>query len=503
MSSTKNVIKMILASTINQIAIVLAGLVIPPLIISKYGSSVNGLVNSTKQILSYFSVFSVGLGAAAQVELYSPLAKRNTLKVNEIMSELSFFFNKISVLLSCLVGILAFVLPIISNDGIEKETIIFIVLICGIGSIVEFVVLTKYSILLIADQKQYIISNVSTQCTILNVILSAVLIYFDTSIICVQLAATFTYTVRMCLIIYKVKKSYPQLDLQCRAPEKSIHNQRDALLYKLTDIIINYFPMTVVMLVCGFEDVSVYTVYNLVFAAIVMIISIFSNGFASVFGKQIVERKFKSLHDTYLGYNFAIRTISFWLYSSACVLIVPFVSVYINNRDGVNYLLPSIGICFSLNGLFRAIRIPSITIIDSIGSYRENLIFNYIEAIMNVVLSTYLTLKLGMVGVLIGGLVSAMFRSILFIIKVDTEILHISIIGDIVRLIINFMLGCTICFLFKELTVDNIKDWIIKATYIAVLNGVIFATSNVLMDKSAFKELLKHLKHLKGLIRHN
>lgn len=497
MSRTKNVIKMIFASGINQLIIVIAGLILPPLIISNYGSAVNGLVNSIKQILNYFSIFSVGLGAAGQVALYGPLAKKNQVRINQIMTELSVFLNKMGAVFCFLVGIIAFILPLIRDDGIPRSTIALIVLICGLGSLIEFSVLTKYKILLTADQKQYICSNVNTEGTLLNLVLSVILIGFHASIICVQLVATFAYVVRMCLIVYKIRKIYPFLDLHCETEKKLINNQKEALLYKFTDIISNYVPMTIVMFVCGFKDVSVYTVYNLVFSAIVMIVNIFSNGFSSAFGNQIAEKSYDALRKSYQAYNYAFRTMCFWFYTSAAILIVPFVSVYINNSDGVNYLLPNLGICFALNGLFRAIRTPAITIIDATGRYKENLVLNYCEAIINITISLGLTFKIGMLGVLVGGLISALFRSIFFIRKVNLEIVKISFIKEILLLEINIVIAMILYYVFSYYADENFFYWTMKAIGIACINGAVFILINTILDKKSYGELIKRLKGIR------
>ena len=495
MSRTKNIIKIIFASTINQIVVMASGFILPPLIISNYGSTINGLVNSIKQILNYFQVVSVGMGAAGQVALYEPLSKNDHKKINQIMSELTSFLNKMGAVFLSLVGIIAFTLPIVRNDGIPRHTIIILVLICGAGSFIEFVLLTKYKILLTADQKQYISSRVNTQGTLINVILSVILIRFHASIICVQLVATFAYIIRICLMIRTIRKLYPYLDLKCKG-QKNIKNQTDALLYKLTDIIINYVPMTIVMVICGFKDVSVYSVYNQVFAAIVMMVNIFSNGFAAAFGNQIAQNNYEALRQSFKGYRFIFRLISFWLYITAAILVLPFISIYITNNDGVNYLLPGLGICFSLNGLFRAFRTPSITIIDAVGMYKENLKMNYLEAGLNIFLSISLTLKIGIVGVLIGGMISALIRSLQFIYLINIKIINQSFTKEIIFLIINLTCGIGLYSVFSGYTVNSFAEWFIFACVIATTIGFIYLILNVIIDREGFSELFKRIKRL-------
>ena len=496
MSRTQNVAKMVFASAINQAIIMISGLILPPLLIKHYGSEINGLVNSIKQILNYFQVVSVGIGAAGQVALYEPLAKKDQNKINRIMTELSLFLYKAGFLFCLLVGIVAISLPLIRNDGIPKRIIASIVLICGAGSFVEFTILTKYKILLTADQKQYIASKVNTEGTVINVILSVMMIYIGAPIIVVQLVATFAYVVRMILLVLTIKKLYPDLNMNVYHDEREIPNQKDALLYKLTDIIINYTPMTIVMLICGFNDVSIYTVYNLVFSAIVMIVHIFSNGFASAFGNQIAEGNYTALRSSYYGYNFGFRTLTYWLYASSAALIIPFVSIYIRNTDGVNYLMPAVGICFALNGLFRAIRTPSITIIDAKGNYKENLKLNYIEAGLNLTLSITLTLRFGMIGVLIGGLISALFRSVCFIWTIDKNVVGIPFSKDILLHAINTLIGIITCVLFRNLTASNVLDWLLIAIYVSFVNGVLLTTTNVVLDKQGFHEFIDRAKKL-------
>lgn len=495
MSRTKNVIKMVFASSINQIVVMISGLILPPMIISNYGSTINGLVNSIKQILNYFQVVSVGMGAAGQVALYEPLSKNDIKKTNQIMSELTLFLNKMGAVFLCLVGSVAFVLPIIRNDGIPRLTIALLVLICGTGSFIEFVLLTKYKILLTADQKQYISSRVNTQGTLINVILSVILIRMHSSIICVQLVVTFAYIERICLMIHTINKLYPNLNLKYKIQNKIIKNQTDALLYKLTDTIINYTPMTIIMVICGFQDVSVYTVYNQVFAAIVMMVNIFSSGLSSAFGNQIAEKKYEALQRSYKGYEFVFRLISYWLYITAGVLILPFVSVYITKSDGVNYLLPSLGICFTLNGLFRAFRTPAITIIDATGMYKENLKMNYFEAILNIVLSIGLTIRFGSVGVLIGGLISALIRSLFFVYFVDKKIIKQSFVKEIVLLGINFMCGVVLYIAFSGYTVNNFIEWIVFACFVAGINGTVYLVLNLIIDRDGFFEAFKRVKN--------
>lgn len=498
MSRTKNAIKMVTSSSINQLVMVITGLVLPPLIISHYGSEVNGLVNSVKQILNYFSVVSVGLGAASQVALYKPLANRNWFQINAIMAELTRFLNKVGMLFAAFIGIFAFALPVIRKDNLTYGTVAGIVIICGVGSLIEFIYLTRYKILLAADQKQFIVSNVYTQGTIINTILSIVLICFDASVLSVQLVATFAYLVRMLLLIRKIRVLYPLLNVSNNVERACIENAKEALIYKLSDIIINYIPVTLVTFICGYANVSVYTVYNLVFSAIVMIVNIFSTGVSATFGNQIAQNDYQNLKSSFRGYNFVFRIVAFFFYICAAILIVPFVSVYISNSDGVDYLIPTVGIMFALNGICRVVRTPYITLVDAIGNYTENIKANYLEVIVNISISLLLTVRFGMIGVLIGGTISAFIRSIWFVLDINKKVLKTSPVKDVLILLCNSLIGVAMYILLSNVNVDGYIEWIGLALKISLICGTFIVGINVIFDYCGFKEMIKRLS---GLIK--
>lgn len=498
MSRTKNVLKIVVSSSINQIVIIFAGLIMPPLLITYYGSEVNGLINSVKQMLNYFTVVSVGLGAASQVALYKPLMENDWSIINKIMATLTRFLNKAGLLFLTCIGVFAFILPLIRHDNLDFITIMGIVLICGTGSFIEFVFLTRYKILLTADQKQYIVSNVYTQGTIINTILSVILIILKASILWVQLTATFAYLIRMLLLIKKVHGLYPSLNLHVPSDKSAIENSKEAFLYKFSDILINYVPVTFVTFICGYTGASIYTVYNLVFSAIVMIVNIFSTGLSPSFGNQIVQKDLKGFKNSFKGYNFAFRLISFFCYICSAVLIVPFVSVYIKNSDGVNYLLPAVGVTFAINGIMRALRTPYITLVDAIGNYKDNIRASYLEVILNISISLPLTIKLGLIGVLIGGSISALIRSLQFLFSIHKTVLRTSPKKELFIILVNFIIGIVIYLLFYGITVDGYISWIINAIIVAVVTGCILIFINFLFDRSGFIELYKRMK---GLIK--
>ena len=76
----------IFSNIILQILVAIIGFIIPRLILSVYGSAINGMINSISQFLAYAGLVEMGIGNASIVALYKPLSDRNWTLVSNIVS---------------------------------------------------------------------------------------------------------------------------------------------------------------------------------------------------------------------------------------------------------------------------------------------------------------------------------------------------------------------------------------------------------------------------------
>ena len=74
---SKKALKNITFSLLLQFSTIICGFITPVLIISNYGSKINGLISSITQFLAYIVLLESGVGPVLKVALYKPLAKKN------------------------------------------------------------------------------------------------------------------------------------------------------------------------------------------------------------------------------------------------------------------------------------------------------------------------------------------------------------------------------------------------------------------------------------------
>ena len=83
----------LISSFLMQLILVLVNFIIPKLIIKNYGSSINGLINSITQFLSYISLLESGVASVIQAKYYKTLAENDTQTQSQIYKESSRFFK--------------------------------------------------------------------------------------------------------------------------------------------------------------------------------------------------------------------------------------------------------------------------------------------------------------------------------------------------------------------------------------------------------------------------
>jgi len=86
MSRADRLKKNTISSLVYQALAIIAGLIVPRLVILYYGSSINGLVYSIASFLGFITILDLGIGAVICSNLYKPLAEKNLKKVNEIFN---------------------------------------------------------------------------------------------------------------------------------------------------------------------------------------------------------------------------------------------------------------------------------------------------------------------------------------------------------------------------------------------------------------------------------
>ena len=205
---SKKALKNIIYTLIQQTVTIVCGLIVPRLIISKFGSSVNGLISSITQFLAYIVLLDSGFSPVIKSLLYKPIAKKNKQEIENILYATERFFKIIARIFIVYIIILIFIYPTLVSTNFNHIFTITLLIIISISTFAEYYFGMTYKIYLQAEQKLYIVSLLQILTTVLNTIFVVVLIRLNANILIVKLVSSLIFVIRPILQNVYVKKKY-------------------------------------------------------------------------------------------------------------------------------------------------------------------------------------------------------------------------------------------------------------------------------------------------------
>lgn len=424
MSRTRIFVHNVSIAALLQIVTMVAGLILPRVMLSAYGSEINGLVVSLSRFIACFDLVEAGISASAIYSLYKPIAQRDTKTINGILVASRNFYMKAGYIFALLAAGLAAIYPAVVNTNcLSRLEISALVLILGINGAIDFFTLAKYRVLLTADQKMYVISGASIAAICCNVVCFVGMAWAGFSIVIAKFVSLFSVFVRTALLWQYCRRHYDFLDFE-EIPINSALNRRwDAFYLQILGMIHSGAPVMLATLLTDLKTVSIFSIYSLVVGGLQGVLGITSSGLAASFGDVIARKEIPTLQQAYSEFEFVYIILSAGLYGTAQILSVPFVMLYTYGVSDVDYCQPYISFLLLLNGLLYGIKNPSGMLVISAGLYKETRLQTTIQGLIECFGGLIFGWLWGLEGILYGMILSNLYRGIellLFISKYVT-----------------------------------------------------------------------------------
>ena len=183
-------------------------------------------------------------------------------------------------------------------------------------------------------------------------------------------------------------------------------------------------------------------------------------------------------------------------------IVVPFVKIYTNGITDANYIQPLFAFLMILAGLIVCARTIYSTLVYSIGHFKQTNKICWIEAILNIVISTILVIKFGLVGVAIGTVISSFIRLVYFMFYSSKYVLDRSF-KDCLKWLLIISFEVVLCYLFINsdlnlITPASYFEWIIYAIVAFLFVTVMVLIINILFNMKQFKESFVFLRSKLG-----
>lgn len=439
-TSKKNfVVRNIVSNLLYQVVVIAMGFIIPRLYLESFGSEVNGLVSTVKQVFTYLMLLEAGVGLASQQALYKPIATDDKDKINGILSATKVHYNKTGYLYAAVTIIFATIYPFVISTELPKSWCFLIVLFYGIPAVISFFVQGKYRILLEGMGKGYVITTFSTIMVLVNSVLKILLLIFTHNLLLVQALYCLEPILQMILVLWYVKKNFPWVKLNVKPDFKAISQKNSVLIHQISGVIFNNTDAILISIFCGFKAVSVYMIYLMFFQYVDTVITSVTTGFTYRLGQiyQTEKERFKRYFD---AYEAVFITAIFIIFTLMATFLLPIITLYTKGITDIDYYNPMLLILFVIMKLLTNSKIPCNDVINFEGMFEATKHHAIIEAMLNITVSIIAINIWGIIGGIIGTIAALLYRGNMMIYYANKKILDRNIMKTYRKYIVNFAL---------------------------------------------------------------
>ena len=407
----------------SQFVSVALGVIIPRLVLVQLGSEANGLLSATQQALVYLDLLESGIGTAALQALYKPAAEQDRAAVSGIFNAIRREYAKVGIAYAALVCGLSVLFPFFIKTELPFFTVLLTVLLGGMGQAVRFLLQAKYRVLLQAEGRGYVLINANLLLTVSISIGKIILLICGLSLIAVQLLCFLCGLLQTTLLTLYAKKQYSWLDRAVPPDTTATAQHRAVLVHQISGLIFQNTDILLLSVVCGLKTTSVYSMYVMLFGMVGTAVSAINGSVSFVLGQTYHTDRahFLRLYRAFETYNMAL---TFALYLTADVFILPFLKLYTAGVTDISYLDPVLPHLFVCTYLLSNGRAAAQRVIEYAGHFQKTQNRSVIESVINLLISLLLVVPLGMYGVLIGTIAALLYRTNDMILYASHKLLH-------------------------------------------------------------------------------
>lgn len=511
MTSNKKSVYNIFFGFLGQAITISVGIILPRLFITSYGSEVNGFLSSLNQVLSYLALLEAGVGAATVQALYGPIGKGSREDICRILSATKKFYNRTGAFYFLGIVVLAIVFPIAVKSKIEPIIQVIIILLVGGSGVISYLFQAKYKLLLTAEGKQYVSTNVGTIAHLAVSLVKVAMIAVGASIVWMQLAQFVLAIIQSAYYSWYIRRHYPWLNLNVEADFEAISQRNSAFLHEIAQLVFNHTD--VLLLTVMLQDlkiVSVYTLYSTFVDMVSNFIQTVNTGFTFRLGQMYNtdRQKHNYVYDCYESYY---MTMSFALYTVTYIFLLPFMKLYTAGITDTNYLLPLMPFLFVSYKAIVSGRANCGAMISYAGHFKQTQHHAITEAVINLVTSVIgilvfeKTMGEGIYGVLLGTLAAVLYRGNIMVVYANKNLLKRKVFCTYKKWIANIALMVCLCagFKFFQADLSTYFKLIVWAAGCTVVSLILFFAVNSIVDISAFRQLTRYTKMIMGKSKKN
>lgn len=488
-----------LSSLLCKVVTLITGLVVQRYILLAYGSTYNGLTSLITQIMSYLVLLEAGLGTASTQAFYKPLNDGDWDKISGIMKATAISYRRVAYMFMALLVGGALLVPISAHGDIDFTIAALLTLVSGASHIFTYMFSGKYAAFLSAERKMYVRYALTIITTLTSAVLRIIALKQGAGILTVQSIHLLCTLISCFAITFYVIKKYPQIKRNVIPDFTSIKKRWNVLIHQIAGLVVNHTDIVILSFASTLRQVSVYSTYNMIYGQLGTVVqSTFVQAPQGDFGRLYAKDK-NAFERVYAMYETLLTVLLFVISTAALIMTLPFIKLYTAGITDVVYVDVWLPVLFVAIFLMNHIRTPMLLTINISGRFKETQNGAILEMIINLVVSIALFAftDLGMHALLIGTVVSFIYRSVDVIVYTYKNILERSILKFVRLVSVNALAMGLLVFAFyvyRPIVATSFLQWMLYALIVCVVVAVVYVLFNLIFNFKETKVVLGGIK---------
>lgn len=391
---------------------IVLGMVEVKFLIQGYGSTVNGLMQTGNQLLSYLTLLETGICGAYLYSMYKPVAEKDDLKLSKLYSGFVYSTRKAVVNMLVIAFLVSFVYPLLlKKDGLSYPFMVIVFALLSLKTILPYLVTIVPRYMIILQEQRYkveLISGLTRALTYLAEILILVYTEFTLPVllsicILISLASGLVYQA----VMYQLYGSRLRTDVGREKAQRGM--SKDVTIHTISRLVFNSTSNIIISTLGKLSDVTIFSNYNLIVSQVSTISSSVFDGAATSIGVKLANKD----KNTYQVYR---KLLGLALLSGSIVtsVFIVMINEFVGNIwVGSQYTVSEINCILFGFIMFSGIIFPCLAVPrNAKGLYRESKWFTIAQAVANLVITICTVPFLGITGALLGTFLARIFITI-------------------------------------------------------------------------------------------
>lgn len=490
----------LVSSVVYQVVLISLSFLLPRLYLENFGSEVNGVLSTIKQIFTYMCLLEAGVGLATTQALYKRVGEKDYKSASAVLSATNAYYIKTGIIYSAIVLVIALVYAYVIPTPINSNILFFMVILNAIPALFSYFVQAKYRILMEVDGRKYVINNSETVLQLASNAGKVLVLLLTDSLILIQVVYCAIALVQLLYLYVYAKKRYKWLDLKTEPDFDAISQKNSVLVHQISGMVFNNTDVILISVLCDFKAVSIYAIYNIFFSQVQNFITSVVSSFNFALGQMFHtdRNKFEKVFD---AYETLYIMATYIIYTLMAVFLLPLIQIYTGGINDANYTNVFLVLLFVVMNILANGKIPINSIIEYSGSFEKTRSHAIWEMVINITVSVVAIFYFGICGAIAGTIAALLYRSIVTIYYANKKVLKRSQMCTYKKWFLNATVFAVIIIIFFVDTFSNMSflklllNGIIHSIWIAGL----YILVNFVFDKSAFKTLFELYREKKKI----